>query len=174
VTDYTQKIVYIGIDVHKKTYAVTAICDSEVVKKDTLAAYPEQLVKYITKHFKGAEVHTVYETGFSGFHLHKYLVSNGINNIVVHPASIKISARVGNLKERLGVKPEFKFNKSSNKIRDMFFQTISRYDFSVRALVVKKELILSSYLKAKKNECYNFFIRNLMSYDGNCLLNASV
>ena len=91
--DYTQKIVYIGIDVHKKTYAVTAICDAEVVKKDTLAAYPEQLVKYITKHFKGAEIHTVYEAGFSGFHLHRYLVTNGINNIVVHPASIKISAR---------------------------------------------------------------------------------
>ena len=31
--DYTGKIVYIGIDVHKKTYAVTAICDEELVKR---------------------------------------------------------------------------------------------------------------------------------------------
>ena len=54
----------------------------------------------------------------------------------------KTSFAIGNLRERLGVKPEFKFNKSSNKIRDIFFQTISRCEFSVRALVVKKELIL--------------------------------
>lgn len=74
----------------------------------------------------------------------------------------------------MGVKPEFKFNKSSNKVRDAFFQTISLYDFSVRALVVQKELIHSPYLRANKNECYNFFVRNLMSYDGNCLSNASV
>lgn len=91
--DYTQKTVYMGIDVHKKTYSVTTICNNEVVKKDTLAAYPEQLIGYIKKHFKGAEVNTVYEAGFSGFYLHRCLVAQNINNIVVHPASIKISAR---------------------------------------------------------------------------------
>ena len=42
--DYTRKTVYIGIDVHKKTYAVTAICENEVVKRDTLVAYPQQLL----------------------------------------------------------------------------------------------------------------------------------
>ena len=91
--DYTQKTVYIGIDVHKKTYAVTAICDETIVKRDTLPAYPEQLVRYIKKYFKGAKIRTVYEAGFSGFHLHRYLIANEINNIVVHPASIKVSAR---------------------------------------------------------------------------------
>ena len=91
--DYTQKTIYIGIDVHKKTYAVTAICDGIVVKKDTLAAYPEQLVRYIKKYFNGATVRTVYEAGFSGFSLHRYLLAQGIKNIVTHPASIKVSAR---------------------------------------------------------------------------------
>ena len=91
--DYTQKDVYIGIDVHKKTYAVTAICNGEIVKRDTLSAYPKQLAGYIKKYFKGAKVHTVYEAGFSGFHLHRYLVAAKIESIVVHPASIKVSAR---------------------------------------------------------------------------------
>ena len=36
--DYTGKTIYIGIDVHKKTYAVTAICEGEIVKRDTLTA----------------------------------------------------------------------------------------------------------------------------------------
>lgn len=91
--DYTQKTVYIGIDVHKETYSVTAINDKEVVKKDTLIAEPEQLVKYIKRFFKGAKVNSVYEAGFSGFYLHRYLIAKGIHNIVVHPASIQISAR---------------------------------------------------------------------------------
>ncbi len=86
--DYTNKTVHIGIDVHKKTYAVTVICDKEVVKKDTMLTYPEKLLNYITKHFKGASVYTAYEAGFSGFHLHRFLTKNGISNIVVHPASI--------------------------------------------------------------------------------------
>lgn len=91
--DYTREVVYIGIDVHKKTYSVTAICNGAIAKRDTIAAYPEQLVNYIKKYFKGAKVNTVYEAGFSGFYLHRYLLAQGINNIVVHPASIQISAR---------------------------------------------------------------------------------
>ena len=91
--DYTGKIIYMGIDVHKKTFAVTAICENEIVKRDTLAAYPEKLTEYIKKYFKGSKVYTAYEAGFSGFYLHRYLIKNGIENIVVHPASIKVSSR---------------------------------------------------------------------------------
>ena len=51
--DYTGRKVYLGIDVHKKTYAVTAICDIQVVKKDTLSADPLILVGYCKKYFVG-------------------------------------------------------------------------------------------------------------------------
>lgn len=91
--NYTSKTVYIGIDVHKKTYAVTAICNKEVIKKDTMIANPDKLLKYITKYFEGAKVYTAYEAGFSGFHLHRFLIKKGIKNIVVHPASIEVSSR---------------------------------------------------------------------------------
>ena len=91
--DYTDKTVYIGIDVHKKTYAVTAICNKEVVKKDTMTADPDSLLRYITKYFKGAKIYTAYEAGFSGFHLHRFLIRGGAKNIVVHPASIEVSSR---------------------------------------------------------------------------------
>ena len=91
--DYTSKTVYIGIDVHKKTYAVTAICNKEVVKKDTMTADCNNLLRYITKYFKGAVIYTAYEAGFSGFHLHRFLIKNGVKNIVVHPASIEVSSR---------------------------------------------------------------------------------
>lgn len=91
--DYTGKIVYMGIDVHKKTYCCVSVCEGEVVKRDTMSSNPEGLLAYIHKFFPGAKIQTAYEAGFSGFHLHRYLVDNGINNIVVHAASIEVSAR---------------------------------------------------------------------------------
>lgn len=91
--DYTGKTVYVGIDVHKKTYAVTCISDGETVKRDTLKADAVLLSEYLKKYFKNAEIKTVYEAGFSGFVLHRHLVKEGIESIVVHAASVEISAR---------------------------------------------------------------------------------
>lgn len=43
--DYTNKTVYIGIDVHKTTYVCVAICEGTIVKKDSLPAKPESYVQ---------------------------------------------------------------------------------------------------------------------------------
>lgn len=91
--DYTGKVVYMGIDVHKKTYCCVSTSEGEIVKRDTLPANVRGLLLYINKFFSGAKINSAYEAGFSGFHLHRYLIKNGINNIVVHPASIEISSR---------------------------------------------------------------------------------
>ena len=90
--DYSDKTVYLGIDVHKKTYAVTAICEGQVVKKDTLRAEAAFLVSYCKKHFPGAKIESTYEAGFSGFHLHRYLEEHDINNRIVHAAGIEIAS----------------------------------------------------------------------------------
>ena len=91
--DYTGKTVFIGIDVHKRNYFVTAVVEGEMVKRDGMRARPEKLLAYIRKFFPGAVIHSAYEAGFSGFGLHRYLLENGINNIVVHAASIEVSSR---------------------------------------------------------------------------------
>lgn len=91
--DYTGKIIYVGVDVHKKTYAVTSICEKEIVKRDTIQAKPKILLNYLHKYFKDAEIKTVYEAGFSGFVLHRYLRKHGIDNKVVHAANVETSAR---------------------------------------------------------------------------------
>jgi transposase len=86
------KKVYVGMDVHKKTYAVTAICEGAIVKRDTMRADPGGMVRYLNKHFPGAEIYSVYEAGFCGFGLHRVLIAGGIKNIVVNPASIEVAA----------------------------------------------------------------------------------
>lgn len=89
--NYTAKTIYLGMDVHKKTYAVTAICDGQVVKRDTLRADPSILINYCKKYFPGAEIYSAYEAGFCGFHLHRCLMNEGINNIVVDAAGIEVA-----------------------------------------------------------------------------------
>lgn len=91
--DYIGETVFVGIDVHKKTYSLTAICNGERVKRDTLPADPKSLAHYLKKFFKGAIIKSAYEAGFSGFHLHRCLIEHGIENIVVNAASIEIGAR---------------------------------------------------------------------------------
>lgn len=90
---YNLKPVYLGIDVHKKTYSVTAICDGVVMKKSRMHAEPETLIRYCKRYFPGAKIISAYEAGFCGFHLHRILINAGIENRVVHAASIEVSAR---------------------------------------------------------------------------------
>lgn len=92
--DYTNKTIYTGIDVHKKTYSCVSICEGEVVKRDTMPANAELLIRYLNNTFGGAfSINTAYEAGFSGFHLHRCLIENKINNIVVNPSSIEVASR---------------------------------------------------------------------------------
>lgn len=91
--DYRGKIVYMGIDVHKKTYACVSTCEGKIVKKDTMPAQPQALISYIKNNFSGAQIETAYEAGFSGFHLHRQLMVAGIKNHVVHPGSIEVASR---------------------------------------------------------------------------------
>ena len=88
---YTGKTVYLGIDVHKKTYAVTAISDGQVTKRDVLKADPMVLIAYVKKYFPEAQMESVYEAGFCGFHLHRCLETAGIKNKVVDAAGIEIA-----------------------------------------------------------------------------------
>ncbi len=89
----TSNIVYLGIDVHKRTYSVTARSNNMVIKKATMLAKPQAFIAFCEKFFPGAKIYSVYEAGFSGFHLHRILTKNGFDNIVVNPASIEVEAR---------------------------------------------------------------------------------
>jgi transposase len=92
--DYTGKMVHVGMDVHKKTFSCVSMCEGLIVKRDTMPAKPEVLINYLTNSFSGAKkINTAYEAGFSGFHLHRYLASHGLNSIVVHPGSIEVASR---------------------------------------------------------------------------------
>lgn len=85
--------VFVGIDVHRASYAVTAVCKGVVAKRWRMAADPGELSLNLVSNFKGAKLLTAYEAGFSGFKLHRVLTKAGIENYVVNAGSIEISAR---------------------------------------------------------------------------------
>jgi len=86
----------------------------------------------------------------------------------------RASAAIGKLRDRLGIKPEFKFSGCRPEVRDEFFETVAPYRFQVRALVVDKTKIYSPHLRETTDSFYNFFLRQLIEYDGGILAGASI
>ncbi|MCL5435191.1 MAG: DUF3800 domain-containing protein [Patescibacteria group bacterium] len=69
---------------------------------------------------------------------------------------------------------EFKFNKSSRKTREAFLNSINKFDFKIRSLVINKKLIKSDKLKNDKNSFYSYAIKMLLQNSGGSILNAKV
>ena len=90
---YQGKLVFIGIDVHRRSYAVSCVCNGVLVKRWQMSANAEQLVGVLKKHYVGAVLVAAYEAGFSGYALYRYLESRGIKTLVVNPLSIEVSSR---------------------------------------------------------------------------------
>ena len=80
----------------------------------------------------------------------------------------------GSEARRLHKPREFKFNKCAYEIRDLFFEAIAPCDFSVRAIVVRKEVIFSPRLIADKERFYEYFVKQMMKNDNGALQDAKV
>lgn len=85
--------VYVGLDVHKKSWSVTVLTDDFEHKTFTQPPCADKLHRYLTKHFPGASYHCAYESGFSGYGNHRKLVELGINNIVINPADVPTTGK---------------------------------------------------------------------------------
>ena len=80
--------IYVGIDVHFKSWSVTILSETSVLKKFVQDADPDKLHRTLTTNYPEAEYHSVYEAGFCGFWIHDRLTALGIHNIVVNPSDV--------------------------------------------------------------------------------------
>lgn len=80
--------IYVGFDVHLKSWKVTVMTDNLIIKTFSQTPSPDALYQYLNNNFPGAAYHSAYEAGFCGYWIHNKLVSLGINSIVVNPADI--------------------------------------------------------------------------------------
>lgn len=79
---------YIGIDVHQKSWHVSICSQTLILQSFSQPPTVEALMTYLRKNYKGCNYHSVYEAGFCGFQIHRQLQAVGVNNIVVNPADV--------------------------------------------------------------------------------------
>ena len=79
---------YIGIDIHKRSWKVHCSTDLFSGKSFTMPPDPKVLKDYVTKHFPDYEVTTAYEAGCCGYYAHRSFEHYGWRSLVVNPADI--------------------------------------------------------------------------------------
>ncbi len=79
---------YVGLDVHLKSWSVTILSETSIMKKFTMSPDPESLVALLRREYPGGDYYSVYEAGFCGFWIHERLTAQGVHNIVVNPSDV--------------------------------------------------------------------------------------
>lgn len=79
---------YIGIDMHKRSWKVHCATDLFIGKSFSMPPEPKVLYDYVQKNFAGHEVSTAYEAGCCGFTAHRSFVEFGWRSVVANPADI--------------------------------------------------------------------------------------
>lgn len=69
---------------------------------------------------------------------------------------------------------EFKFNKSNRNIKKNFLESVSKYKFRTRAIVVQKKSIYSQRLKNYKENFYNFIVMQVLKHSVKSIKNAKI
>ena len=85
--------IYVGIDVHLKTWHVTTLTESGCKYSFAQHADAKELFDRLNKKFPDAHFKSAYEAGFCGFSAHYALTDLGIENIVVHAADIPTTGK---------------------------------------------------------------------------------
>jgi transposase len=89
--DFTNQIIFVGIDVHKKQWSVTINTGSQQIKTFSMNPDPKELIKYLRRNYPGGQYRSVYEAGFCGYWIDRQLKSLGIDNIIVNPGDVPTS-----------------------------------------------------------------------------------
>lgn len=86
--DVSGQNIYVGVDVHLKSWSVAILSEHSALRKFCQDPEPEVLHRYLVSNYPGANYFSVYEAGYYGFWIHEKLTGLDITNIVVNPADV--------------------------------------------------------------------------------------
>ena len=86
--DFRGQHIYVGMDVHKKSWSVSIQTEQFEHKTFTQPPEVDTLVNYLKRNFPGASYKSVYEAGYCGFWIHDRLQEHGVQCLVVNPADV--------------------------------------------------------------------------------------
>lgn len=147
VISFKGQNIYIGIDVHLKSWSVTVLSENCHLKRFTQDPNPDVLYKYLIRMYPEAEYYSVYEAGFCGFWIHERLTELGIHNIVVNPADVPTKAG-----ERLQKTDAVDSAKLARSLRSKELKGIyipCREALEMRSLIRLRSLITKDMTRAK-------------------------
>ena len=87
--DFSDQKIFVGIDVHRKSWRVS-IHLGEVLEKTINLSPPSpgSLSQYLKRNYPQGDYLCAYEAGFCGFWIQEQLAADGIKTIVVHPSDV--------------------------------------------------------------------------------------
>lgn len=91
--NFSGQNIYVGLDVHKKSWSVTVLSDVSFLKKFVQDPSPDALYAYLSRNYPGATYYSVYEAGFCGFWIHYRLTELGVHNIIVNPSDVPTTVK---------------------------------------------------------------------------------
>lgn len=117
------------------------------------------------------------ESGDPGFKLNRGSSPYFVVSMVVFSdfeEAERCSKAIQKTQAQYNVYPEFKFSSCRDKIRDVFFETVKPFNFSICALAVPKTEVYSTVLRGSNDKFYNFFVRQLLTYHAGLLKDARI
>lgn len=119
------------------------------------------------------------DSGDPGFKLEKgstrfFVIALLIFDDTLEAEKMAVSVKELRRKFHMSDYEEFKFNKSNDRIREEFLNTIVQFSFRIRCLVVDKKLIYSHELKNKKESFYAYFIKEVLKHSSHTIFEAKI
>ena len=107
------------------------------------------------------------DSGDPGFKVQRGSTSVFVISLTIFDDNLeaeKASLSIKELRRRLKVSDyyEFKFNNCDSRFKRAFFESVIRFKFRVRAIVVKKEVIHSFHLRTNIENFYNYVIMQVL------------
>jgi len=153
--DFTGQHIYVGLDVHKKSWSVSILSQHCEHKTFTQPPEVEKLVSYLRRYFPGASYHSVYEAGYCGFWVHDQLKEQGIDSMVVNPADVPTKN-----KERRGKRDPVDCRKLARTLRGGEIEGIyvpSRLQLEDRSLIRTRMRMVRKQTRCK-NQIKSMFL----------------
>ena len=86
--DFSGHNIYVGIDVHHKSWKVHIYSDEFELKSMSSPVGVEGVCNYLERHYSGANYQIAYEAGFSGYWIQRAFSAKGINCRVIHASDV--------------------------------------------------------------------------------------
>jgi transposase len=156
--NFTGQQIYVGMDVHKKSWSISILTDQ--FEHKTFSQPPEVgvLVNYLKRNFPGASYASVYEAGFSGFWIHDQLREQGIQCLVVNPADVPTTD-----KERTGKTDRVDCRKLARSLRNGAIEGIY---VPSRPRVEDRNLLRTRHSMVKKQTRCKNQIKSILCFYG--------